>query len=495
MSDEKKTVPEPKKPEKKESEKEPVNPVPPEQPKEQNPIISGKVVDFSTAQKTAEKPNITEKKEAPQAPGKKAEQEQPAAKPRRGRPPKVDKAAPDKAKPPLRDKMSQGKQHTPKDEKVSTAPQAPKQEQSTEPKDATRDVKEEIVYIDLDQLHAFKDHPFEVRDDTEMRSLAESVKVSGGNQPALVRPREGGGFEIIAGHRGQRASELAGFRNMPCIVRSMTDDEAILAMTDDNLRHREHILPMKKAWALKQQVEAIKHQGARPGEDDRDAGKRSTEIVGERNGINYKQVQRYIRLNELVPDLQKMVDEKKISFTPAVEMSFIRPKNQKFIAVSIEGEQAAPSLSQAQKLRELDKEGNVKQSSVKNHHADTAALYCRLSRDDNMDSESNSIQNQKKILQKVAKEKGYTDTIFFVDDGITGTTMKRPGFQKMIQAIEAGYIFAVFVKDLSRLGRNYIEVGKLTEEFFPQHDVRLIAYRMEWTVTRVTTSLPRSATL
>ena len=105
----------------------------------------------------------------------------------------------------------------------------------------------------------------------------------------------------------------------------------------------------------------------------------------------------------------------------------------------------------------------------------TAALYCRLSRDDNMDNESNSIQNQKKILQKAAKDKGYSDTIFFVDDGITGTTMKRPGFQKMIQAIEAGYISAVFVKDLSRLGRNYIEVGKLTEEFFPLHDVRLVA--------------------
>ena len=346
-------------PEKKESEKENVKPVPPEKPKEQNSIFSGKVVDFSTAQKTAEKPAVTEKKEASQVPGKKVEQEQAAAKPRRGRPPKVDKAAPDKAKLPLRDKMSQGKQPASKSEKVSAAPQTPKQEQSTEPKDAARGVKEEIVYIDLDQLHAFKDHPFEVRDDTEMRSLAESVKVSGVNQPALVRPREGGGFEIIAGHRRQRASELAGFRNMPCIVRSMTDDEAILAMTDDNLRHREHILPMEKARALKQQVEAIKHQGARPGEDDRDAGKRSTEIVGERNGINYKQVQRYIRLNELVPDLQKMVDEKKISFTPAVEMSFIRPQNQKFIAVSIEGEQAAPSLSQAQKLRELDKEGKL----------------------------------------------------------------------------------------------------------------------------------------
>ena len=116
----------------------------------------------------------------------------------------------------------------------------------------------------------------------------------------------------------------------------------------------------------------------------------------------------------------------------------------------------------------------MKQSSKK-HELGTAALYCRLSRDDNMDSESNSIQNQRKILQKAAKDKGYTDTIFFVDDGITGTTMKRPGFQKMLTAIEAGYISAVFVKDLSRLGRNYIEVGKLTEEFFPFHDIRLVA--------------------
>ena len=116
----------------------------------------------------------------------------------------------------------------------------------------------------------------------------------------------------------------------------------------------------------------------------------------------------------------------------------------------------------------------MKQSSKK-HELGTAALYCRLSRDDNMDSESNSIQNQRKILQKAAKDKGYTDTVFFVDDGITGTTMKRPGLQKMLTAIEAGYISAVFVKDLSRLGRNYIEVGKLTEEFFPLHDIRLVA--------------------
>ena len=117
----------------------------------------------------------------------------------------------------------------------------------------------------------------------------------------------------------------------------------------------------------------------------------------------------------------------------------------------------------------------MKQSHSRNHSIHTAALYCRLSRDDNLDTESNSIQNQKKILAKAAKEKGYTDNIFFVDDGITGTTMNRPGFQKMLQAIEAGYIAAVFVKDLSRLGRNYIEVGRLTEEYFPLHDVRLVS--------------------
>ncbi|WP_295760059.1 ParB/RepB/Spo0J family partition protein, partial [uncultured Oscillibacter sp.] len=194
----------------------------------------------------------------------------------------------------------------------------------------------------------------------EMKGLVESVKDNGVHQPALVRPREGGGYEIIAGHRRQRASELAGFANMPCIVRNMTDDEAILAMTDDNLRHREKILPMEKAQSLKMQVEAISHQGTKmEGVAAGDVGKRSTEIVGERNGMNYKQVQRYIRLTELVPELQSMVNEKKLSFTPAVEISFIKPKNQRFIAVSIEGEQASPSLSQAQELRKLDKEGKL----------------------------------------------------------------------------------------------------------------------------------------
>ena len=361
------------------------NPAPPKEDKHQpgktdqqvtipgmgDPALAGKVVDFTAARDGTAKGKPPEKVTAPDK-GKQPD----VPTPRRGRPPKEGKSAPDKASP--RDKKSQGKGaglSAPAQKKDSRTPgggkaapvvedNPPRPEQPTEPRDATRPVKEEIVYLDLSELHAFKDHPFEVRDDAEMQALVESVKTGGVNQPALVRPREGGGYEIVAGHRRQKASELAGYRNMPCIVRNMTDDEAILTMTDDNLRHREHILPMEKARALKQQVEAIKHQGVKLGEDDKDAGKRSTEVVGARNGINYKQVQRYIRLNELVPELQKMVNEKRLSFTPAVEISFIRPKNQQFIAVSIEGEQSAPSLSQAQKLRELDKEGKLNPDAI-----------------------------------------------------------------------------------------------------------------------------------
>ena len=320
-----------------------------------DPAPAGKVVDFTAARDGVTKGKPPEKAAATDK-GKQADKAKDAAKPRRGRPAKADKAAPDKAKPQPRDKMSQSKPPAGKGA-PATAKAPAATEQPPTPRDATRGVKEEIVYLNLSELHPFKNHPFSVRDDAEMQGLVESVKAAGVNQPALVRPREGGGYEIIAGHRRQRASEMAGFINMPCIVRNMTDDEAILAMTDDNLRHREKILPTEKAQSLKMQVEAIKHQGARPGEDDKDAGKRSTQIVGDRNGMNYKQVQRYIRLTELVPDLQKMLDEKQLAFTPAVEISFIRPKHQRYIAVAIEGQQSSPSLSQAQKMRELDKQG------------------------------------------------------------------------------------------------------------------------------------------
>lgn len=318
---------------------------------------------------------------------KKPEHGEKTDKPRRGR--KTKEAAPDKDAPKgkARDKVSQGKRGKAAQEQaapggaVGDTPTTGEDAPGDNPasltadavfgqKDATRAVKEEVVYLDLSELYPFKDHSFQVREDAEMQSLVESVKNGGVNQSALVRPREGGGYEIIAGHRRQKASELAGYRNMPCIVREMTDDEAILAMTDDNLRHREHILPTEKAKALQQQVETISHQGTvLKGVAEGDIGKRSTEIVGTRNGMNYKKVMRYIRLNELVPELKDMVDGtavnangepiKKLGFIPAVELSFIRPRNQQLIAVSIEGEQSSPSVAQAKKLRELDQAGQL----------------------------------------------------------------------------------------------------------------------------------------
>ena len=226
------------------------------------------------------------------------------------------------------------------------------------PQEAPRSKEpEQIIFLNLSELHSFKNHPFQVRDDEDMKAMVESVKAGGVNQPAIVRPRADGGYEIVSGHRRQRASELAGFADMPCIVRNLSDDEAILKMAEDNINQRKEMLASERSKMLKMQLEAIKHQGARDTSgqlDPKDAGKRSNEIVAERNSMTVKQVQRYIRLDALVPDLMKMVDEKKIAFTPAVELSYIRPKNQRYIAIAIEGQQSAPSLSQAQRMRELD---------------------------------------------------------------------------------------------------------------------------------------------
>ena len=319
------------------------------------PAHSGKVVDFAAARDKAAK---DEKKAVKQKPPTEKDK---AAKPGRGRPPKESRATPNKVKPSKTEKAAPEQTKPPKAGKTHAAPEEkvapPVPEVPPTPRDATRAEKEEIVYLDLSDLHPFKDHPFGVRDDAEMKSLVESVRNGGVNQPALVRPREGGGYEIIAGHRRQMASQLAGYRNMPCIIRNMTDDEAILAMTDDNLRQRETILPSEKAMSLKMQYEAIKHQGARG--DSTEAGKLSLESVGQRNGMSVKTVQRYIWLNDLVPELKQTMDDGKLSFTPAVEISRVRPKHQKYIAVSIEGQQASPSKGQAKRLRELDKENKL----------------------------------------------------------------------------------------------------------------------------------------
>ena len=313
---------------------------------------------------------------APSAPSKEAGPMQEQPQKRRGRPPKEDKAkaaAPaQKEAPGKKGKAAQKPAPAKKTEKAPKAPKPAKSAPETKapvqaetppaPAEAPRPAKEEqIVYLKLSDLHAFKNHPFQVRNDEEMKAMVSSVRDKGVTQPAIVRPREDGGYEIVSGHRRQKASELAGFTDMPCIVRNLTDEQAITQMVEDNTNQRENILPSERAKALKMQLEAIKHQGAREDTsgqlDPKDAGRRSNEIVAERNKMTVKQVQRYIKLNDLVPDLQKMMDAGQIKFTPAVELAYIKPKNQRYIAVAIESQQSAPSLSQAQRMRELDQKG------------------------------------------------------------------------------------------------------------------------------------------
>ena len=243
---------------------------------------------------------------------------------------------------------------TPEPEKVPPENVAPEPEP---PRDANRiNEKETIVYIAHADLHPFKNHPFQVREDDDMKNLVTSIKERGVDQAAIVRPRESGGYEIIAGHRRQLASEKAGILNVPCVVRNMTDDEAILAMTESNFNQRSEILASERAQALKMQLDAIKRQGERfNGVASGDIGKHSNEIIAERNQMGVKTVQRYIALNNLVPELMKFVDDKKIPFTAAVEMSYIKRKNQQYIAVNIDAQESSPSLAQTQRMRELDK--------------------------------------------------------------------------------------------------------------------------------------------
>ena len=329
-----------------------------------------KATERAAAQQEAKAPE----KAASPAPSKEAgakQEEHPQSPKRRGRPPKADKektASPgQKEAPSKKDKAAQKPAPSQKSEKAPKAPKpakatpevkAPVQaETPAAPTEAPRPGKEEqIVYIKLSELHAFKNHPFQVRNDEEMKAMVSSVRDKGVTQPAIVRPREDGGYEIVSGHRRQKASELAGYADMPCIVRNLTDDEAITQMVEDNLNQREEILPSERAKALKMQLEAIKHQGSRTSGqiDPKDAGKRSNEIVAERNKMAVKQVQRYIRLNELVPDLMKLMDEKKLGFTTAVELSYIGKKNQNYIAVAIDSQQSSPSQAQAKRMRELD---------------------------------------------------------------------------------------------------------------------------------------------
>ena len=223
---------------------------------------------------------------------------------------------------------------------------------------------EKIQILPLSELHPFEGHPFQVRDDEEMDKMVDSVKEYGVMTPAIVRPRRDGGYEIVAGHRRCHASQRAGVDTMPCIVRDMDDDTAIILMVDSNCQ-REHILPSEKAKAYQMKLEAIKRQGRR---SDLTSGqvvqKLSVEKVANESGDGYKTVQRFIRLNNLSPDLMQLVDDGRLKTTPAVELSYLTPEEQEEFLSYMEEEGCTPSLSQAQKLKAASKESVLTKDTI-----------------------------------------------------------------------------------------------------------------------------------
>ena len=254
--------------------------------------------------------------------------------------------------------------------------EVPKSKAKRGAKTAAAAQEDKITLLPLSELHDFPNHPFKVRDDEAMQETAESIRQYGVLVPAIVRPREDGGYEIIAGHRRRHGSELAGLSAMPCIVRQMDDDTATILMVDSNIQ-RENILPSERAQAYKMKLEAIRRKAGRPAkgaenlpEDNCDQvghnfdGKRSVEIVADEAGESKSQVQRYIRLTELTPELQQMVDEKKIGMTPAVEISYLKPEEQQMLLTAIDSEQATPSLSQAQRMKKLSRDGKLNDDTM-----------------------------------------------------------------------------------------------------------------------------------
>ena len=218
-----------------------------------------------------------------------------------------------------------------------------------------------ISNIPLVKLKPFPNHPFKVREDESMRETVESIKTYGVLVPAIARPLPDGDFELISGHRRKYACELAGKKKMPVIIRDLDRDAAIIIMVDSNLQ-RENILPSERAAAYKMKMEALRHQGQRTSAQV--APKLSTELIGDKEGVSKDTVKRYIHLTELQPELQQMVDEKKIALTPAVEISYLKPDEQRLLLDTIDSEQATPSLSQAQRMKKLSQSGELNEDTM-----------------------------------------------------------------------------------------------------------------------------------
>ena len=226
--------------------------------------------------------------------------------------------------------------------------------------------QERVMMLPVSELHDFPGHPFQVRDDEEMEKLAESITQHGVLMPGLVRPRAAGGYEIVAGHRRKFASMKAGIREMPVIVRDMDDDTAVILMVDSNVQ-RENVLPSEKARAYKMKLDAIKRRAGRPSKENSRqlvGNFESAEIVGQSAGDSGRQVQRYIRLNELIPELLEMVDGNEIKFNPAYELAFLRPEEQAVLYDILQAEEVTPSLSQAQRLKRVSQEGRLSEQDI-----------------------------------------------------------------------------------------------------------------------------------
>ena len=225
------------------------------------------------------------------------------------------------------------------------------------------------MMLSVSELHDFPGHPFQVRDDEEMEKLAESITQHGILMPGLVRPRVAGGYEIVAGHRRKFASMKAGIREMPVIVRDMDDDTAVILMVDSNVQ-RENVLPSEKARAYKMKLDAIKRKAGRPSKensgqlDQNFCNPYSVEKIAQDAGESTKQVQRYIRLNELIPELLEMVDGNEIKFNPAYELAFLRPEEQAVLYDILQAEEVTPSLSQAQRLKRASQEGRLSEQDI-----------------------------------------------------------------------------------------------------------------------------------
>ena len=221
--------------------------------------------------------------------------------------------------------------------------------------------EESAMEIEINKIHAFKNHPFKVLDDEKMQDLIESVKLSGVLTPVLLRVDSNDEYEMISGHRRLHAAKMAGLTTIPAIVRELSDDDAVIAMVDANIQ-REELLPSEKAFAYRMKLEAMKHQAGRPSKENdsqlgNNFGKLSSEEMAEELGTSKNQIFRYIRLTNLIPEILDMVDEKKIAFNPAVELSYLKPSEQKEFLEAMDYAQASPSLSQAQRLKKLSQEG------------------------------------------------------------------------------------------------------------------------------------------